>query len=236
MEVFEMKKIINLLFMPMICVTVIMLVFVTGAHAAPGIGEIIQFGGYDWRVLDEQGGKALIITNDVIERRFYNDKRAAVTWETCSLREYLNGEFYAKFTKEEQERIAETRVNNSDNLWYGSSSGGDTTDKVFLLSFEEADKYFGDSGDYLNKRRKKNIGQYPNNKWVSEDNGSCLSNANDNDRIAKYDDEASWWWLRSPGYRGYFASIVDSGGNANAYGVLADRDDGGIRPALWINL
>ena len=43
---------------------------------------------------------------------------------------------------------------NPNNPWYGTSGGNATTDKVFLLSLDEVVKYFGDSGDLLNKRRK----------------------------------------------------------------------------------
>jgi len=121
----------------------------------PKIGSIIPFGNYKWRVLDVQDGNALIITEDVIEERPYNEENEGVTWRTCDLRKYLNNEFLRKFTKEQQGRIVEKKIPNPDNLWYGTKGGRDTRDKVFLLSLEEVDKYFGNSGDYLNKRRKR---------------------------------------------------------------------------------
>jgi len=64
-----------------------------------------------------------------------------------------------------------------------------------LLSLEEADRYFGDSGDYLNERRKK----YDNGKWIATSDGWGFSNNHDRDRLAEYGSEACWWWLRSPG-------------------------------------
>jgi hypothetical protein len=118
----------------------------------PKIGALIPFGGYDWRVLDVQGDKALIITEDMVEQRQYHKEYAEITWETCDLREYLNGEFLSKL---DNSRIVPQTVQNTDNLWYGTNGGNDTKDMIFLLSLEEADRYFGNSGEYLGKIRKK---------------------------------------------------------------------------------
>ena len=202
------------------------------------VGSIIQFGGMDWRVLDIQGKRALIITENIIEQRPYNVEYKDITWETCTLRKYLNGEFYAKFTKEDQGRIVETKITNPDNLWYGTKGGNDTTDKIFLLSLEEADKYFGNSGDYHNKKRSKYEGQYPNGKWVLNNDGLAFSNANDSGRIAKYNDKALFWWLRSPARYGNGAAIVHGGGGVYVNGDFVNGDFvfGGVRPALFLNL
>ena len=96
----------------------------------------LQFGKYRWRVLDIQGGKALIITEDIIERRPYNEILREVNWENCTLRnDYLNIEFLRHFTFGERERIIETN-NSYDNY-----------EKIFLLDYKEAGKYFGGSAD-----------------------------------------------------------------------------------------
>jgi len=199
------------------------------------VGAIIQFGGYDWRVLDVQSNSALIITEHVIELRPYNVERADVTWATCDLHEYLNGELLQKFSIEDKARIAETRNNNPDNLWYGTSGGNDTTDKIFLLSLEEVDRYFGNSGDYENKSRIKYEGQWPSGKWFSADDGYAFSNENDSDRIAKHNDIAWFWWLRSPGLSNNLAAYVNFDGLISVIGIFAYNDRGGVRPALWLN-
>ena len=196
------------------------------------IGSIIPFGNYNWRVLDVQGDKALILTENIIEKREYNKERKDITWEICTLREYLNGEFLQKFTKEEQQRIEEVRVKNNDNLWYGKKGGENTIDKVFLLSLEEADKYFGNSGDYQNKRRKKN----EDGKFFTASDGYCFSNDHDSERIAKYDNEACSWWLRSPGNGGHIAARVYPEGIVTVYGIIVGCIGIGVRPALWLKL
>ena len=119
---------------------------------SPAVGSIYQFGGLDWRVLDVKDGKALLITEDIVEKRAYNDEFVDVTWETCSLRNYLNGNFLrAHFSAEEQGRIALTTVANNDNAQYGTPGGNDTQDKLFLLSIEEANSYFADKADRVAK-------------------------------------------------------------------------------------
>ena len=116
--------------------------------------DIYSFGGYDWRVLAAENSKALLISEYVLEKRSYDSDQEDITWERCTLRTYLNREFYNSFSSEDRNRIIETVNSNSNNLWYGTPGGNDTRDKIFLLSLEEADKYFGNSGDYLAKRRK----------------------------------------------------------------------------------
>jgi hypothetical protein len=69
------------------------------------IGSLISFGSFKWRVLDIQNDTALVITEDIIEQRSYHDAYTDITWAECSLRRYLNGEFYDKFTETEKSRI-----------------------------------------------------------------------------------------------------------------------------------
>ena len=199
-------------------------------------GEIVQFGDYSWRVLEVRDDRALLITEEIIEANLYNLEPTAVTWEACFLRSSLNDRFLQCFTAEEQERIVETRLSNPDNRWYGTPGGADTDDKVFLLSLEEADRYFGDSGDYSNARRKS---WGAGNGFEENDDGWALSNDQDSQRAAIFGAGPSWWWLRSPGGSDASAAAVDIGGSINVRGRDADTfhpDMGGVRPALWLSL
>ena len=185
------------------------------------VGDIIQFGGYSWQVLDVQNGRALLLSERAIERGRYNKSFIDVTWETSTLRQYLNGEFYDRFGAEEKARIAEARIPNNNNPWFDTKGGNATNDKIFLLSLREVVKYFGDSGQ-LNSRP-------PDARRIDDQYNP--------ERIAKDADGAdSWWWLRSSGFYGLNAAYVNAGGwiyvdgnNVNLYG-------GGVRPALWLNM
>ena len=184
--------------------------------------ETVQFGGNTWRVLDIQDGKALILSNNIIGKNVYNTEEVEVTWERCTLRKYLNGEFYNKLSEAEKSIIATVKLENKDNQWYGINGGNATIDKIFLLSVEEVVKYFFDSGQLKNR---------PNgNSYRIDDQ------FNDNRKACDASGAASWWWLRSPGYTGHYAANVLEVGRILMGGFNVAFDYGGIRPALWLNL
>lgn len=95
----------------------------------------IKFGKYNWRVLEMSEHTALIITVDCVDNMVYNTSRSnSVTWETCSLRKYLNEDFYNEFSDSEKSMIKDTNVTNENNFQYGTDGGNNTVDKIFLLS------------------------------------------------------------------------------------------------------
>lgn len=119
------------------------------------IGDKIAFGNRKWRVLDRQNDTALIIADEIIEMRPYHADYVDITWAKCSLRAYLNSEFYYTFTATEKSKIITVLNQNHDNPWYGAKGGDDTEDKVFILSLEDAVcRYFGDSSPNLYNRGK----------------------------------------------------------------------------------
>ncbi len=113
-------------------------------------GDIIEFGGYNWIVLNKTEDTMLIITEDIIEERAYNEKNDDEAWEECTLRTYLNETFYNSFSIEERLMIAKTSLTNLDNLNYGTDAGNDTTDKIFLLSLDEAERYMTEDERFVN--------------------------------------------------------------------------------------
>ncbi|MCL2051841.1 MAG: DUF6273 domain-containing protein [Lachnospiraceae bacterium] len=192
----------------------------------------LKIGDISWRVLDVQNNKALLISEKILEERRYNVKYKSITWEECTLRKYLNGEFLSKLGAV-QSAIAETRNENPSNPWYSTAGGNATTDKVFLLSLDEVVKYFGDSGDLKNRKDWK----WENEKYVqAHGSGYYINDQYNSARIAEYKNGASWWWLRSPGYNTTLAARVDGDGTVPVYGYVVYFVYGGVRPALWLNL
>ena len=60
---------------------------------------------------------------------------------------------------------------------------------------------------------------------------------NDESRVTKDDNGwGQWWWLRSPGDTLDSAALVDDEGKVDAEGQYVNNKNGGVRPALWINL
>ncbi len=104
--------------------------------------EVVHFGKYDWLVLKWEKGHMLLLMKDVLEqRRKYHQVMKAITWEKCTLRKWLNEDFYNTFTPEEQARILETHLVNPGNKTWNTRGGNDTDDKIFLLSLDEAKEY-----------------------------------------------------------------------------------------------
>ncbi|MCL1819151.1 MAG: DUF6273 domain-containing protein [Oscillospiraceae bacterium] len=188
------------------------------------VGNVIQFAGYDWRVLDVQDGKALILSDKVLEqRKFHTENNADLTWADSSIRQYLNGEFFDSLPADERIKITETRVENNDNLRYETSGGSDTNDKIFLLSLEEVVRYFGDSGQWENSPESAST---INDEYNSARTAATLTNSQ------------SAWWLRTPGQRMSnrmsFVHIPVDG--TIIVGGYSTGNVIGVRPALWLDL
>jgi len=110
------------------------------------LGNTVKIGGCNWRVLETKDGKALVVSERILSQRSYHSTDEATTWENSDIRRYLNGEFYENtFSAVEKRRIVETRIINCDNPKYNTPGGSGTTDKVFLLSLDEVEKYFADN-------------------------------------------------------------------------------------------
>jgi len=182
----------------------------TVAKILQGEKRNLQFGGLHWRVLDVAEGKALIITEDVLEQRAYDARDTGVTWETSDLRKYLNGEFLQTFTQEEQEKIIEMRIENPDKSVHGTQGGNSTDDKIFLLSLEEAERYFADDND-----RIADYGRDGTVIWAYIELG---------------------WWLRTPGNESGSAISVSPNGSIDIDGGGVGGSAHEVRPALWLNL
>lgn len=107
------------------------------------IGGVVKFGTCDWMVLERIDGKALLTKYMADNKHPYHDKSEKVTWENCTLRKYLNGEFLQEmnFTKEELALILDTEVVNQANEEFGTDGGKNTVDKVFLMNEQEYTKY-----------------------------------------------------------------------------------------------
>ncbi len=205
------------------------------------VGNYVTFGEYpqttagedmtpiEWLVLARDGNKALLISRYGLDAQPYNTDHTSVTWETCTLRTWLNVTFYNKaFSSDEQAAILTTSVDNGKNQGYSkwSTSGGNNTeDKVFLLSYAEANKYFGVTYDNISNTKSRvapTAYAIAQGAWASSSNKTADST------------DAGWWWLRSPGFYQSSAAYVLGYGLFRGDDVI--RVSGSVRPALWVNL
>ncbi len=205
-------------------------------------GDIIKFGNYmitnngnkdaiEWIVLDKQNDKTLLLSKYIIDCKCYNEIRDKVTWETCTLRKWLNNDFYnTAFNNDEKNKIVATTLNQMNNPNNDKSKGGNATnDKVFLLSIDEIRKYFNQQG--LTPDNQK-LAALPTEYAKSKDNsGEKLWINNDN---SVWHNGYGYFWLRSPGVYQRDAAGVDSNGGLDIDGRYVDVKVIGVRPALWV--
>lgn len=190
-----------------------------------------------WRVLCVDGHDAFLLADQNIEMKSYNASLTAVTWETCTLRSWLNG--YASsanienidyscdnfideaFTETEQSAIYQTDLVNPDDTYWGTEGGNNTKDKVYLLSYSEAiNGDYGFKGPYTSEETLESM----NTAYVTDQEGS------------------NEWWLRSPGSGSMLAKCVDLFGGIGEYNGLDNYNSYvnakrvAVRPALHLNL
>ncbi len=205
------------------------------------VGNYVTFGTYpqtkagndatpiEWLVLARDGNKALLISRYALDAQPYNkDYFTSVTWETCTLRTWLNGTFYNKaFSSAEQAAILTTNVDNSKNQCYSGyrmNGGNNTQDKVFLLSYAEADKYLGVTYDNSGNTKSR----------VAPTAYAIAQGAISFSGETAADENAGYWWLRSPGSCwNYNAEVNTSGFLTSDY---TSQDSTSVRPALWVNI
>jgi hypothetical protein len=108
-------------------------------------------GGPVWVALDVdlEHGRALMITRDIVAKQPYNQEKTDITWESCSLRKWLNSAFFDSLPAQVKPRLIEVTIQNPDNSEYGTTGGKPTTDRVFLLSIDEARRYFSDDASRI---------------------------------------------------------------------------------------
>ena len=195
-------------------------------------GDTVRWGHYEqdqnadngqeeieWIVLSVENGQAYMISKYVIDEQPYNSVWTDVTWESCSLRGWLNESFYqTAFSREEQSKIIPQLTDFDFTIeWDNFSHHFHFEDYVSMLGEGEAEKYKDALGEYT---MGYDVHLLP--KFVVKE-----------------------WWLKglyaygslkSTGELGLgdeFAPITTDGGN---HGGLQNDASKGIRPVIIIDL
>ena len=213
------------------------------------IGGIVTFGRYEqdgneengpeeieWIVLDVKDGKSLLISRYALDTVPYHTDNINITWEKCFLRSWLNSDFLqTAFSDTEQRLILEAEVDNSQkqgfkrwNNWKKTKGGKNTKDRIFLLSYREANQYLGVTwhGEE-NRSGMAEMTEFVRQKTA--DNPYYRDVLEDNPEYGFCD-----WWLRSPGYLQNLVAQVARLGVLIAGNPASE--DVAIRPALWLDL
>ena len=199
-----------------------------------------------WRVLNVHGDDALLVADKGLDDQKYSNASARVTWETCTMRSWLNGydssvnrhgtDYSSKnfintaFTLSERSAIKTTEVVNDDNINYGTDGGNNTSDKIFLLSESEV----------YNSSTALSYG-FIKNSSTHDEARRCKSSTYAKATGVHSDTDTSYigdcdWWLRSPGGNPSRAARVFRGGYVNYIGYLVHFGLIAVRPALHLDL
>lgn len=190
-------------------------------------GDIVVYGRYEqdnnqengaedieWRVLERENDRLLMISRYALDSQAYDSVLKETTWQSCSIRRWLNSDFLeAAFSDEEIKRIPTVEVDVEKNPNYDTRVGTPTKDKVFLLSISELEKYFKSEAD-----RKYAVTEYALARGCYVRDGHC------------------WWWLRTPGCGPAYAAHVGYNGVLYDYGDQIEIDYFGVCPVIWIEL
>lgn len=197
-------------------------------------GDTIVFGAYEqdndltngrepieWVVLEKNKKSLLVMSKYALDGVPYNKSYLTdITWNDCTLRSWLNEQFYVKaFNATEQAMIRTVTVKTPDNVYDGASGGEDTEDKVFIPSMAEmTKKKYGFDPDFA----------------ARDGNRTCLPTAYAVARgVRAWDEEGVCdWTLRTPG-KSRTSESVDRSGVLVRYDIQANN---GIRPMMYINL
>jgi hypothetical protein len=191
-----------------------------------------------WKVLENANNELFLLAKDGLDCKKYNESEASVTWETTTLRSWLNGYGSSSntneidyttdnfinnaFTEAEQAAIKTTAVDNPDNPEpYKSSGGNPTNDKAFLLSiFEVGDADYGFVNDDARTAKPTSYAKAHGASSASTPGyeGNCV------------------WLLRTPGYHQYYATLIAVRGWVSGYGDSVNISTRSVRPALKLNL
>lgn len=218
------------------------------------VGKVVLFGAYEqdskkangkepieWMVLAEEHGRVLLLSKYGLDSKKYHEVQEDITWETCSLRYWLNDYFYENsFTEEEKEKIPVVNLKNHAEYDSGVTGGKDTKDRVFLLSAEQVEtlfpKYRVSEGEVYTgsdihyKYRTTTLTAYA----FDEGKRSGSMNTWEDNRDEWYVGNC-YWWLRTPGNYQELACIVRSYGEVDDRASTVDENLA-VRPAIWVTV
>ena len=173
----------------------------------------------EWLVLDRDGDRVLLISKYALDYQsfmpFYEPVTEPYTWESCSLRRWLNGTFLnAAFSADEQQRLLTTTVITSPGSLHRENGPVTTEDRVFLLSNTEVYAYFASEAATAAEYTAYALSENP---WP----GSAATPG-----------PADWWLRTTDGYDHPDGVYADGrvGEGARAY------EGEYVRPAIWITV
>lgn len=192
------------------------------------VGDVVKMGRYEqdnetgngdeeieWIVIDSKQGKALLVSKYILDQQIYGTKNGTDKiqnqWMNSTLRLWLNNDFYNEsFNEQEKKIIMDTETSRQYSVY----------DKVFILSEEDKREYgLGVAETTTYARNQGVFGLYA---------------------VGAIGDEGFYWFRPSDGLTVVSHPsevLVQTYVEENEEEVVwmdMERDDIGVRPAMWI--
>jgi len=199
-----------------------------------------------WRVLEVRDGTALLLSHAAVECEPFQEDLRDVSWGNCTLRSWLNGygaeanasgkdfsgaeDNFADtaFTDGELEAILETPVRNEANYYFGTDSGTQTKDRIFLLA--ESELFIHDSSEIHGFSRRDEV---PDRAKQFRPTGYALRKGAWQETGERGN---AFWITRTTGYTHANVVYVDESGYMYNRGILVTCRDAAVIPALVLDL
>lgn len=219
------------------------------------VGEYVTFGHYEqdndtsngkeeieWLVLEKEDDKIFVISKYILDNG-YSPFSFSISdtfgWENCRIRSWINDEFLnGAFNLKEQSLIKDT-VNQNELIpvdtkakQYVANLDSSTTDKVFILSKSETEKYFP-----TDESRRCALTKYAYSGAMIQQTSIRIDDkptgmywtrsCNVSTKIDSYDNTTCFY--------DYFIVTGNDGCFCNTVGARITIYDASIRPAMWIS-
>ena len=103
-------------------------------------------------MLERNGNVVTMVTQYLIDAKAFEETGEPRTWEDCSLRKWLNGDFISRtFSNAERSALLETAIETSNEP--------DTVDWVYLLSDKEMNRFFPEGSGSAEKSKALDAAQ-----------------------------------------------------------------------------
>jgi hypothetical protein len=127
----------------LVCIVVSFVTSTASAETKYQEGDVMLFGSYEQNNIRYDGAEPIewivLLSQYALDSERYHYRKESVSWDTCSVRDWLNTTFYEEaFTRSEQRSILSSGTSVYD-------------DYVFLLSDVEAETYLPRAKDRICK-------------------------------------------------------------------------------------
>ena len=188
--------------------------------------ERIKLGEYPvgspitWLVLEKKGQELLLLSEFALDAKPFCEASFSVEstneWHGCTLRTWLNGDFYTEaFSDSERGMILDDTHDTYKKSATGEEETPSVTDKVFLLSAREVNKYFPQERDRICKA----------SAYAKEHGAEIETGPN----------QCSWW-LRSPAVAmmglSSWAPSIRADGSGKGWGIYSGETC--VRPVIRV--